>query len=399
MLIIDKYIFNFVEGEIIMKKILSVIFSIVLAVSCFISTPFTTNALPFEEEVKGAEQIYIDKPFSIYVTTNGSCCKLAYIKFVPNETGDYEFSLKNCSKVSGTSKVRGAILDQTGDTIGNGFIYLNSIHPSYYDQPKSNYSCSDFFKKGYIYYLRIDIQNIESFSADVEIKKGHTCNMKAVTDPAGYLEGCNNDIGGNGKVFYHCFTCGRDGKTIEVIPMPARVSQNCKYVYDGYAKKPKITLYDVKGNLIPDSNYRIRYSNNNTHNVVINPTNVGEYSIAYQFNGERYGPDDALWHAGYLKIVPKGTSLVSLNAVSKGFKVKWKKQSTQTTGYQIQYSTYKSFKNAKTVTVSKNSATTKTISKLKAKKNYFVRVRTYKSIKGNKYYSSWSKVKYTTTKK
>ena len=100
------------------------------------------------------------------------------------------------------------------------------------------------------------------------------------------------------------------------------------------------------------------------------------------------------------KLVPSETSLVSVTAKSKGFTVKWKKQTKNTTGYQVQYSTSSSFKSGnKTVTISKNSTTTKSFSKLKAKKKYYVRVRTYKSVNGKKYYSSWSKSKSVTTKK
>ncbi|MGN0522782.1 MAG: fibronectin type III domain-containing protein, partial [Eubacterium sp.] len=100
----------------------------------------------------------------------------------------------------------------------------------------------------------------------------------------------------------------------------------------------------------------------------------------------------------YFYIKPKSTSISSLTAGSKKFTVKWKKQATQTTGYQIQYSTSSKFSNAKTVTISKNSTTSKTISSLSAKKKYYVRVRTYKVVNGTKYYSSWSKAKYVTTK-
>ena len=74
--------------------------------------------------------------------------------------------------------------------------------------------------------------------------------------------------------------------------------------------------------------------------------------------------------------------------------------STQTKGYQIQYSTDSKFKSGnKTVTVNKNSTTKKTISKLKAKKKYYVRIRTYKTVGKQKYYSDWSKSVKVTTKK
>ena len=57
-------------------------------------------------------------------------------------------------------------------------------------------------------------------------------------------------------------------------------------------------------------------------------------------------------------------------------------------GYQIKYSTSKSFKNAK---VKNTSGTTYTLKSLKSKKNYYVKVRAYKNVSGNKIYGSYSK--------
>ena len=85
-------------------------------------------------------------------------------------------------------------------------------------------------------------------------------------------------------------------------------------------------------------------------------------------------------------------------AKKKKMTVKWKKQTKLTTGYQIQYSTSKNFKGAKTQTITKNKKTSCIIKKLKSKKKYYVRVRTYKKVKGKKYYSKWSKVKSVKTK-
>ena len=69
------------------------------------------------------------------------------------------------------------------------------------------------------------------------------------------------------------------------------------------------------------------------------------------------------------------------------------------TGCQIQVATNKKFtKNKKTVTVKGYKKTSKTIKKLKAKKKYYVQVRTYKKVGKVKYYSSWSKTKSGKTK-
>lgn len=95
---------------------------------------------------------------------------------------------------------------------------------------------------------------------------------------------------------------------------------------------------------------------------------------------------------------PSATQITSIKAVDNGFKVKWKKKSC--TGYQVQYSTSKKFakKNTKTVKVKKAKTTKATVKKLKGKKKYYVRVRTYKTVKKKNYYSKWS-AKYSVTTK
>ncbi|MCD7765376.1 MAG: CAP domain-containing protein [Lachnospiraceae bacterium] len=89
-----------------------------------------------------------------------------------------------------------------------------------------------------------------------------------------------------------------------------------------------------------------------------------------------------------------GTSLSSVkNSSSKKAVVKWKKSSS-VTGYQIQYSTSKTFADGnKTVKVSGASKVSRTLSKLTKKKTYYVRIRTYKTVGGKTYYSAWSSVK------
>ncbi|MDY4840224.1 MAG: fibronectin type III domain-containing protein [Lachnospiraceae bacterium] len=158
------------------------------------------------------------------------------------------------------------------------------------------------------------------------------------------------------------------------------------YAYDGKVKKPAVTVQDDKGTKIATSNYDVSYGSGKK--------NVGTYTVKVTFKGDYSGTVTKSF-----KINPKGTTISGITAKSKGFKVKWKKNRTQTTGYQIQYSTSSKFKGAKTVTVSKNKTTNKTISKLKAKKKYFVRIRTYKKTGSAKYYSSWSKAKKVSTKR
>ena len=126
--------------------------------------------------------------------------------------------------------------------------------------------------------------------------------------------------------------------------------------------------------------------------------NVGKYAIKVTFMGNYSGTQTL-----YFTIQPKSTAISKVKAKSKGFTFKWKKQNTQTTGYEIQYSKSSKFKKAITETVSKNSKRSKTVSNLKAQKKYYIHVRTYKMVKidgvATKIYSYWSKSKEVTTKK
>ena len=99
------------------------------------------------------------------------------------------------------------------------------------------------------------------------------------------------------------------------------------------------------------------------------------------------------------KLKVKKTALVKVVPAKRGFKAKWKKISG-VTGYELQYARNSKFtKGKKTVKIKKASTTSRKVSKLKAKKKYYVRIRAYKVYKGKKYYSGWSKKKAVTAKK
>lgn len=269
----------------------------------------------------------------------------------------------------------------------------------------------------------------------------------------------------DGAIVADCRICGETFKTVKTIARIKAVSlSSSSYTYDGSAKKPGVTVTDANGAKIASSNYSVAYSNNvkkGTATVtvtfkgnysgtvkktfIINPakvSNVKLSSTSYTYNGKtktpsvtvkdskgrklKKGTDYTVKYSSgrknvgryavkvtfkgnytgsktvYYYIVPKSTSISRVSALRKGFKLSWKKQKTQTTGYQIQYSTSKKFKKAKAVNVSKNKTTSKYIKKLSSKKKYYVRVRTYKKVKINgktkKVYSSWSKTKTVKTR-
>ena len=77
----------------------------------------------------------------------------------------------------------------------------------------------------------------------------------------------------------------------------------------------------------------------------------------------------------------------------------WKKVSAQVTGYQLQYSKSSGFASGnKTVKITSCKTTSKKVTGLSAKKKYYVRIRTYKTVGSNTYYSSWSAAKTVKTK-
>ena len=98
------------------------------------------------------------------------------------------------------------------------------------------------------------------------------------------------------------------------------------------------------------------------------------------------------------KIVPKATKITKVIKKKKALSISWKKQKKQVSGYQIQVSTSRKFKSKKTKNISGMKKNSTTVSKLKSRKKYYIRIRTWKKKNRKKYYSAWSKVKIGKTK-
>ena len=195
----------------------------------------------------------------------------------------------------------------------------------------------------------------------------------------------------NGKIVNYCSVCKKTLSTT-VIPKASSIKLKAtSLTYNGKVRTPKVIVKDRTGKtLVKNTNYTVSYAKGRKY--------VGKYAVKITFKGKYSGTKTL-----YFTIKPKATSISSLKAGSKKFTVKWKKQATQTTGYQVQYSASSKFSKAKAVTVGKNTTVSKKISKLSGKKKYYVRVRTYKTVKINgksiRIYSGWSKAKTVTTKK
>ena len=188
-----------------------------------------------------------------------------------------------------------------------------------------------------------------------------------------------------GKAVTACTVCGKVTATEAIARISSVKLSATNYIYDGKAKTPTVTVKDSKGKvLVKGTDYTVAYASGRT--------NVGKYKITVKFKGKYSGTKNV-----YMTIKPKGTSISGIAAVFGGFKVKWNKMATQTTGYQVMYSTSSSFKSPVTATISKNTTLSYTKTGLAKDKKYYVRVRTYKIVGGAKYYSSWSAAKAVTT--
>lgn len=173
------------------------------------------------------------------------------------------------------------------------------------------------------------------------------------------------------------------------IPKTIKLTKT-KYTYDGKIKTPSVIVFDDNGHKVSSDNYTLEYSKGRKK--------VGKYSIKVIFKN-KYTGEKTL----YFKIIPKNTKISKIVGKEKTLTIKWKKQNKQTNGYQIQLSTNKKFKKSiKSVTIKKNKTVKTTFNKLKSKKKYHVRIRTYKTVKINgkkvKLFSNWSKAKTSKTK-
>ena len=191
----------------------------------------------------------------------------------------------------------------------------------------------------------------------------------------------------DGSKSKHCKNCDAVYEST-VIPRVNEMKLSAvTYSYTGGVKTPSVTVKDAKGKTLKNNvDYTIKYASGRK--------NVGTYSVIMTLKGN-YSTSKTMKFI----INPKGTSISKLSKAKKSFTVKWKKQNTQTTGYRLIYSMNSKFKTGnKYVMITSNKTTSKSIKKLKAKKKYYIRICTYKTVGGTKYYSGWSSVKSVTTK-
>lgn len=191
----------------------------------------------------------------------------------------------------------------------------------------------------------------------------------------------------DGSKSIHCKNCETISEAIAIPRINSVKISATAYTYSGGVKTPPVTVKDANGNALHNkTDYIVQYASGRK--------NVGTYKVIVTLKDNYSGKKTLSF-----TINPKGTAISSLSKSKKAFTAKWKRQSAQTSGYQLLYSTNSKFKSRnKYVTVSSYKTTSKTIKKLAAKKKYYVKIRTYKSVSGKKYYSGWSAAKTVVTK-
>lgn len=222
----------------------------------------------------------------------------------------------------------------------------------------------------------------DTYKADEVNAYGHKFGEYAVEEPATFTD--------KGIKIASCENKGCDTKEWETIPkVMTPVLSDSVYSFNNKNKTPSVKVEDATGNTVPAE---VEFAKESRKAV-------GKYAVTVELLGREHIGTETV----YFKINPAGKAISKLIAGKKSFTVKWTKPSLtyrkQMTGYQIRYSTSSKMTSAKTVTVKSITATSKKISsKLKSKKTYYVQLRTYKTINGTKYCSSWSKAKKVKTR-
>ena len=190
-----------------------------------------------------------------------------------------------------------------------------------------------------------------------------------------------------GVITTTCKSCGKKLSTSKISKVSTIKLNAASYVYNGKVRTPAVTVKDAAGNILTkNKDYKVTYS--------AGRKNVGKYSVKVTLCGNKYKDSKTM----YFTINPKGTTIAATASGKGSMTVRWNKQMTQTTGYQLQYCANKKFRSGtKVKTVSKNKTIRTSVKKLASRKTYYVRVRTYKTVKINgksvTFYSAWSKAK------
>lgn len=372
-----------------MKKASALVLSVIMLICSINFAPLSAAAYSKDDAPDVTEGV----PFEVSVLAedmNDVENRCIFAKFTPEQTAFYEFSF--AQKFNGTVDDSMIVyITESGSDDMLSIALCTKITKKNREYAEllgvsENPSVATKMTAGKTYLLYILTTVAGGYTSDVTVQK-HTHKTKLVTDKS-YVDSESFKYNYNGEKYYCCTNnnCSYHKRVETYYRVKSVKLSGTAFTYTGKAKKPKATVITTKGKKLKQgTDYTISYSGN---------VKIGTAKATIKFKGKYTGKV-----VRKFKINPVGTSLTYLYPGRKSFAAYWKRKTADTNGYQLQYSTDKNFKkNTKTVTVKSYSRRYKTIGKLKAKKKYFVRVRTYKKVGKTVYYSKWSKVKSVKTK-
>ncbi len=354
------------------KKLLSLALALTLAVSVF--TPATSAyASATQQDMVTSQEVQFGTPYSVTWNDQKCWCKLT----VPQK-GIVGFDIVN---PYAELVIDMTLYDANGECIAayktdydavSSARYFGIDAGTYYFEFETEYGFGDGDTSTYSFSFTPN-ENCES---EPNKSKVTATPMKVGVEETGYLGGEQQELDA---------TSYNDDEDFY------RISLKKGNVYNFYFSEERhTTIVKLLGK---NSNENETWPSTDADRFCVAPgdTFVAPYTGDYYIHVYNYAFEQYQYTTKVTNVKLDKTSIKSLKSGKSSMNVKWKK--VKCNGYQLQYSTRKNFKGAKTLSFAKNS-TSASIKKLSSKKKYYVRIRTCFSVKdGKKAYSGWSKSK------
>ncbi|MDD6603643.1 MAG: leucine-rich repeat domain-containing protein, partial [Eubacteriales bacterium] len=338
---------------------------------------YTVTSIGFWAFFNGTSLTSVTIPNSVTRIGNlafSECTSLTSVTIPNSVTSIGSHAFKCCTSLTSVT-----IPDSVKSIGGFAFGYCTSLTDVYYSGSQEQWnnisigSNNEYLRSANIHYNYIPPCDVHTPATAVKenVKKA-TCTAAGSYDSVVYCSVCKRELNrtkktitkkahtyksyvttpattsATGKIVTKCSVCGTVKSTQTIARISTVKLSGTSYTYDGKIKTPSVTVKDSKGKtLVKNTDYTVSYASGRKY--------VGKYAVKVTFKGKYSGTKTL-----YFTIKPKATSISSLAAGSKKFTVKWYKRTTQTTGYQVQYSTSSKFTSPKTVTISKTGTTSKT---------------------------------------
>ncbi len=320
------------------------------------------------------------------VWANDVECNYDVLVYIMDLNGKYSlesrstFTARNCQQVTVTPQIReGFVVDESksvlsgkvsdDDILTLAVYYIRNCHNLKFVNKKPA-SC---LKNGNIehYHCSICGRNYKESTAATELKDkdivllstGHSYKTTTVVKAT---------LSKNGVINKKCSTCSATSQTPIYYPKTITLSAT-NYIYDGKVKTPAVTVKDSSGKVLKNNtDYTVAYSSGRKA--------MGKYTVTVTFKGNYTGSKQLNF-----TISTKAPAKVTATQTTDQIKLSWDKVSGAT-GYRIFYKSGSSWK----VLVSSTTATSYTVSKLKAGTKYTFAVRPYVKVGSNVIWSPYT---------